>query len=171
MPLSAQAPGVTVGNCYIAVMELVSLSTATILTGLSKRTLWRRIGSGELPRGDSGGKAMIDIAAIADSFMVPAEIELVLQADRGIPEACNDLALLFLDAKRDTEAVYWLRKAAAVDHPDAMHWLGRCFVEGRGVPKDADLGTMWLARSAAHGHAISKAQMAAMRSKLGVAAH
>ena len=160
----------TVGNCYIAVMELVSLSTATILTGLSKRTLWRRIGSGELPRGDSGGKAMIDIAAIADSFMVPAEIELVLQADRGIPEACNDLALLFLDAKRDTEAVVWLRKAAAADHPDAMHWLGRCFVEGRGVPKDADLGTMWLARSAAHGHAISKAQMAAMRSKLGVTA-
>ena len=156
----------TVGNCYIAVMELVSLSTATILTGLSKRTLWRRIGSGELPRGDSGGKAMIDIAAVADSFMVPAETELVLQANRGSAEACNELALLFLEARRDAEAVHWLRKAADDDHADAMHWLGRCHVEGRGVPRDVDLGTMWLAKSAAHGHAISKAQMAAMRAGL-----
>lgn len=160
----------TDGNCYSATMELVSLSSATLLTGLSKRTLWRRISSGELPRGDSGGKAMIDIDSVADSFIVPAEVELVLQADRGSAEACNDLALLFLDARRDSEAVYWLRKAATADHPDAMHWLGRCYVEGRGVPKDADLGTMWLARSAAHGHAISKAQMAGMRSTLGVPA-
>ena len=152
-------------------MELVSLATATILTGLSKRTLWRRISSGELRRGDGGGKAMIDIASIADSFIVPAEVELVLEADRDSPEACNDLALVFLEARRDTEAVHWLRRAAATDHPDAMHWLGRCYVEGRGVPKDVDLGTMWLAKSAAHGHAMSKAQMAAMRSKRGVAAH
>ena len=161
----------TVANCYIALMELVSLSTATILTGLSKRTLWRRISSGELPRGDGGGKALIDIASIADYFIVPAEVELVLRADRGSPDACNDLALVFLDARRDTEALHWLRRAAAADHPDAMHWLGRCYVDGRGVSKDLDLGIMWLAKSAAHGHPISKAQMAAMRSKLGVPAH
>ncbi len=168
MPLSAQASSVTLANCYIAPMELVSLSTATILTGLSKRTLWRRISSGELPRQDAGGKAMIDVASIADSFIVAAEVELVLQADRGSAEACNDLALVFLEARRDAEAVYWLRRASAAEHPDAMHWLGRCYIEGRGVPKDVDLGTMWLAKSASQGHAISKAQMAAIRSKLAL---
>ena len=43
--------------------------------------------------------------------------------------------------------------------------LGRCHIDGNGVLQDENIGIMWLAKAAAHGHAVSQAQMQAMLDK------
>jgi TPR repeat protein len=67
--------------------------------------------------------------------------------------------LLFLANQQPASALYWLELAAGQGHTDAMHWLGRCHIEGNGLPKNEELGIMWLSKAAAHGHLISRYQM------------
>lgn len=108
---------------------------------------------------------MIDLEAIKSHACIPLEDDdshLIQDADTGNAEAQNDLALLFLENSKPRAAIYWLELAAKQDYPDAMHWLGRCHIDGNGVLQDENLGMMWLAKAAAHGHAISQAQMQTM---------
>jgi TPR repeat protein len=136
------------------------------LTGRSKRTLWRFIENGLVIRGadTATGKATVDLDSIGPYFLMPidpADFDLIGSADcgGGNADAQNELALLFLANQQAASALYWLELAAHQGHADAMHWLGRCHIEGNGLPKNAELGIMWLSKAAAHGHVISRYQM------------
>lgn len=149
-------------------MQLISIASAITLTEWSESTFRRRIADGALTRhfelGPSG-RAMVDLDAIKSHACIPLEEDdglLIQDADTGNGEAQNDLALLFLANNKPRAAIYWLELAAKQDYPDAMHWLGRCHIDGNGVLQDENLGMMWLAKAAAHGHAISRTQMQAM---------
>lgn len=48
---------------------------------------------------------------------------------------------------------------ALSDHPDALHWLARCYLDGNGVVENKHRGLMYLAKSAELGHSISRAQV------------
>ena len=105
---------------------------------------------------------MLSWADVAQEITVPMyaeELAMVLDADAGDAEAQNDLGQIFLHAEKYKAALYWLQQAADKDNADAMHWLGHCYFNGKGVPQDNNLGTMWLAKAAAHGHMIAQAQM------------
>lgn len=43
-----------------------------------------------------------------------------------------------------------------------MQNLAMLYIKGKGVEKDQNTGLMWLAKAAAHGHAIAKQQMDAL---------
>lgn len=152
-------------------MQLISIASATTLTEWSESTFRRRIADGALKREfESGpsGRAMVSFEAIRPHVCIPLEDEevaLIKNADSGNAEAQNDLALLFLSNKKPRGAIYWLELAAKQEYPDAMHWLGRCHLDGNGVLQDENLGMMWLAKAAAGGHIVSQAQMQAMRDK------
>lgn len=116
---------------------------------------------------------MVELNAIKSNACVPLEEDdgpLIQDADTGNAEAQNDLALLFLANNKPRAAIYWLELAAKQDYPDAMHWLGRCHIDGNGVLQDENLGMMWLSKAAAHGHSISQAQMQTMLKKFTEAA-
>lgn len=152
-------------------MQLISIASAITLTEWSESTFRRRIADGSLARefeSGTGGRAMVDFNAIKPHVCIPLEeedIHLIKDADCGDAEAQNDLALLFLANSKPRAAIYWLELAAKNEYADAMHWLGRCHIDGNGVLQDENLGMMWLAKAAAQGHAISQAQMQAMRDK------
>jgi hypothetical protein len=147
---------------------MISVGTAVTLTDLSRRTLWRRIGGGLLPRGkdDERGRAMLEMKTILPFVVLPpldpSDLEVIEKADAGEAEAQNDVAMLLLGAGRHRSAVYWLDRAARQDYPEAMSLLARCYIEGTGVDKDENLGIMWLAKAAASGHHIAREQMAAI---------
>ncbi|CDS47888.1 hypothetical protein [Polaromonas sp. CG9_12] len=94
--------------------------------------------------------------------MTPEDLAFVLRADEGDAEAQTDIGQLFSIAGKYEAALYWLQQAAQQEHPDAMQWLGRCYLSGEGVPKDDNLGIMWIAKAASHGHVIAKFQMNSM---------
>jgi hypothetical protein len=152
-------------------LQLISIASAITLTEWSESTFRRRIADGYLTREveqGPGGRAMVSFDAIRPHICIPLEDEdvpLIKDADAGDAEAQNDLALLFLANNKPRAAIYWLELAAKQEYPDAMHWLGRCHIDGNGVLQDENLGMMWLAKAAAQGHAISQAQMEAMRDK------
>ena len=151
---------------------MISIATAITLTGLSERTLWRRISDGTLTRANSNDlndKARIPLDTIKSYICVPLEPEdfyLIESANAGNAEAQTDLALIFLSNAKPESAVYWLKLAAKQDYTEAMHWIGRCYTDGNGLPKDKNLGLMWIAKAAAQGHVISQDQMQAMVDKL-----
>lgn len=150
-------------------MKTISLTSVAALTGKSERTLWRWISEGNLTRADDSsfqGKTMISLESAFSHFSIridSEDLEIIEMADGGNAEAQTDLALLFLEQNDPESAVYWLELAAKQDYPEAMHWLGRCHVDGQGVPTNENFGIMWLAKAAAHGHVISQAQVEAMR--------
>lgn len=149
--------------------KVVSLATAANLLEVNERTLRRRIADGLLPRlGEDTGtnRTMVPFDAIQDQIVIPLEaddIELIADADAAVAEAQNDLALLFLSHGKPHSAIYWLELAIKQEHPDSMHWLARCYLEGNGVAKDENMGIMLLAKAASHGHMISQQQMQAFR--------
>ena len=89
--------------------------------------------------------------------------ELVFRADAGEADAQNELGQIFFLAEKYCAAHFWFKQAIQQDHADAMQWLASCYAAGRGVPKDEHLALMWLARAAAHGSLIAKAQMRGLR--------
>jgi TPR repeat protein len=48
------------------------------------------------------------------------------------------------DPANDTLAARWFRKAAEQLHPGGTFFLGRCYLKGRGVPKDRIEGVAWM---------------------------
>jgi uncharacterized protein len=152
-------------------LKLISIASAITLTEWSESTFRRRIADRSLTRHvepGPNGRAMVDLDAIKSHACIPLEEDdgsLLHDADAGNAESQNDLALLFLANNKPRSAIYWLELAAKQDYPDAMHWLGRCCIDGNGVLRDENLGMMWLAKAAAQGHVISQAQMQAMLGK------
>lgn len=150
-------------------LKVVSLATAANLLELNERTLRRRIADGLLPRlSEEAGtnRTMLPFDAIQNQIVIPLEaddLDLIGEADAGVAEAQNDLALLFLLHAKPQSAIYWLELAIKQDYADSMHWLARCYLEGNGVAKDENMGLMWLAKAASHGHTISQQQMQAFR--------
>ncbi|MFI4938981.1 MAG: tetratricopeptide repeat protein [Burkholderiales bacterium] len=150
---------------------MISIAAVITLTEWSERTLWRRISDGTLTRVDDiavNDKAKIPLDAVKSYFCVPIAAEdypLIENADAGNAEAQTDLAIIFLFNAKPKSAIYWLKLAARQGCAEAMHWLGRCYADGNGLPKDENLGIMWIANAAAQGHAISQGQMQAMRDR------
>lgn len=156
-----------------AMSAAISLMAAVTLTGKSKRTLWRRLGDGTLPRAadDAQGRTLVPLSAIAAEACLPlsaADWSLVLAADGGDAQAQLELAHVFLAAGQEAGALYWLEAAARQQQPDAMQCLARLIIEGRCTRTDPQDGMVWLARSAALGHAIARAQMDSLQAAAGI---
>ncbi len=150
-------------------MQHVSLQSAITLTEWSERTIRRRLADGSLrcaTDNEAYYKTMICFDSIKHDICIPLnpdDIELIKSADSGDAKAQNDLALLFLENNKLKSAVYWLELAAKQHFTDAMHLLGRCYLEGNGLPKDDSLAIMWIAKAASMGHSIALAQIQSMR--------
>ncbi|MGZ5574505.1 MAG: tetratricopeptide repeat protein [Methylobacter sp.] len=150
-------------------MQHVSLQAATTLTEWSERTIRRRLADGSLKcasDNDAHYKTMICFDSIKQNICIPLNpdnLELIESADSGDAKAQNDLALLFLENNKQKSAVYWLELAAKQSLADAMHLLGRCYLEGNGLAKDENLGIMWIAKAASLGHPIALAQIQSIR--------
>lgn len=154
-------------------MPSISLNTATSITGLSKRTLWRHIHRGSLEVvnvNESGEKTQVNLVDILPLSCLPlSEIEqkVVIAADAGNALAQTELALLFFTANRPVDAVLWLSRAAEQHYPDAMCYLGRCYLAGNGVTADADTGALWLSHAAVKGHPLAQALTQWLQSAAG----
>ena len=150
-------------------MQHVSLQAAATLTEQSVRTLRRRIADGSIKcaaNNEDHYKTMICFDSIKPDICIaldPDDIELVKSADSGTAKAQNELALVFLENNKPKSAIYWLELAAKQQFADAMHLLGRCYLEGNGLPKDNYLAIMWVAKAASLGHPIAQAQIQSMR--------
>ncbi len=150
-------------------MHHISLQAATTLTGWSLRTIRRRIADGkvkcaadDLPH----YKTMVCFDSIKQEMCIvlePDDIVLIENADSGDAKAQNELALLFLENDKPKSAIYWLELAAKQQCTDAMHLLGRCYLEGKGLTKDDNLAIMWIAKAASLGHPIALAQIQSIR--------
>ncbi|MBK1695474.1 hypothetical protein CKO09_12120 [Chromatium weissei] len=142
-------------------MPSISLNTAATLTGLSKRTLWRHIHRGTLAvlsePGEETQVSLADVLPLACVSFTSAEHALIEAADAEDPLAQTDLALLFLEIARPAEAVSWLMRAANQRYPDAMCYLGRCYLSGCGIARNHDNGALWLSHAAIKGHALAQA--------------
>lgn len=146
----------------------ISLDTAMLVTGISKRTLWRRIADGKITRLDNDfrGRAMLaleDLVPLLCVWVEPEDYELLADVDAGDADAQNDLAQLFLDAKRPKIALHWFQLAVDQEHADATHNLSQMYIRGEGgLTKDETQGLMLLAKAATLGHPIAKQQVAAL---------
>lgn len=149
----------------------VSLFAAESITGLSRRTLWRRVADGvlhtETAQVEPGDAARVDVdevIALATMRLEPDDRALILEADKGVAEAQCDLALLLLAPSgggvQTQLAVKWLERAARQSYPEAMYWLGRFHVAGTEVAANERVGMDWIARAASHGHAVARAMVA-----------
>lgn len=148
-------------------MDGVSLDSAIILTGISRRTFWRRLAAGEVIRlkSDYRGRTILSISSLAPLLLIPVDPEdyaLLIAADAGDPDAQNDLAQLFFEVGRHDAGLHWLQLATDQGHADAMHNLATLHLKGIGVAKDEAAGLMWLAKAATLGHQIAQAQVAAL---------
>lgn len=145
----------------------ISLDTATLVTSVSKRTLWRRLDDGQITRqeNDSRGRAMLTLTDLVPMLCVPIDsedYELLADADAGNADAQNDLAQLFLDANRPDIALHWIQLAVDQEHADAIHNLAMLHIKGIGLEKDETKGLMFLAKAASLGHFIAKQQIATL---------
>lgn len=148
-------------------MSTVCLSTAITLTGLSKRTLWRRVADGTLTSLPSPGETRLpldQVRALMPFSLSDDELALVLAADAGEPPAQCDLGWLLLEHGLAAEALTWMERAAKAFFPDAMHTLGRCLIAGQGAEADRRAGAEWLCRAADQGYAVSRPLAAWLRS-------
>lgn len=157
-------------NATKANLAVISLDTACAITGMSKSTWWRRIARGDFTRvaDDVRGRAMLLWSEVMPHICVPLEAEdqhFVLLADTGNAEAQDDIGQLFLMSEKYQAAFYWFQQAAQQNNPDAMQWLGHCYVGGHGVKKDDHLGLMWISKAAALGHTIAQRQMKGLISR------
>jgi len=74
-------------------------------------------------------------------------------ADAGLPEAMRNAAGMLLATENSKiEGIKYLEKAAALNDPEALDWLGYCYDLGKGVPKDAVKAEEYYRRSVALGY-------------------
>jgi len=147
--------------------QAITLNAAITLTSMSRRTLWRRVTHGTIATvgcsaGSNKGRTMLALRDVVDAAGVDLsqeEVDLVVQADAGDPEAQADAGAMLFGRARYKSAVFWLQKAAAQGNADAMQWLGVCYASGSGVEADENLAVMWIAKAASLGHAVARAQM------------
>jgi hypothetical protein len=143
---------------------IISLDTTCVITETSKSTWRRRIAKGDFTRvsDDTRGRAMLLWSEVELHICIPIEPEdkqFILLADAGDAEAQDDIGQLFLMSEKHQAAFYWFQQAAQQNNPDAMQWLGHCYVNGKCVQNDENLGIMWIAKAAALGHVIAQGLM------------
>ena len=143
-------------------MKLVTMETAMSLVDRSERTLWRMVSDGLVLKEIQNGSAMLLLASLKPHFCIPftdEDEELLDAAIEGDAPAQTDVALIFLSQGKPEQAIYWLNLAVQQRFPDAMNFLGRCYIDGNGVEKNEQMGIIWITKAAALGHVISKAQL------------
>jgi TPR repeat protein len=155
--------------------DRISVEAVVAVTERSRSTWWRRLSDGSVTRlaDDERGRTMLSMAEVLPHISTPMTAEdrsILIKADAGDAAAQSDMGQFFSNAGMHKAAIYWILQAAKQEHPDAMQWLGRCYLSGDGVPKDENLGVMWIAKAAAHGHIIAQVQMAGLRPQLRVSA-
>jgi hypothetical protein len=154
----------------------ISLYAAETLTGRSRRTLWRKVADGTLPRGpdDAQGRATVPWLALSPWLKLPPgepTQALVLTADAGVASAQAELGEALLQAGAAGGAVYWFQLAAKQGAGDAMHWLAMCHLRGEGCEASLPQGMVWLAKAAGAGHRIAQSQLEGWRETGGLAAY
>lgn len=107
--------------------------------------------------------ALDDVLPFVSAQIAEEDIELIILADAGNADAQNDLGQLFDQSGKPEIVLYWWRASADQGHPDAMHHLGSYFMSGKCVPKDENIGNMWIAKAASVGHVTAGTQMNSVR--------
>jgi TPR repeat protein len=144
---------------------IISLKTAITLTGLSKRTLWRRILDGLIPRAEEENyneKARIYLDSIKNDLCIPFDqndFVLIKNADSGDSESQTDLAVMFWEYRKMDSAIYWLNLAAKKNYANAMYLLGKYYIEKDENLLNKNIGIMWIAKAAIQGHIVAMEQM------------
>lgn len=152
------------------------VNTAAALTGRSVRTWQRRMEQGLVAR-QADGRALVPWTALQAELvapLAPQHAPLLEQADQGDAAAQADmgalLALAVLDVQGAAQgsdgcvaaARYFLEQAAQQGEADAMHWLALLHAGGLCEGDGNAQALMWLARAAAQGHVLAKAQLAGL---------
>lgn len=154
-------------------MPSICLNTAIAITGLSRRTLWRRIREGSISAlgthgpGEETRLNLDDVLPLCSLPTGPDECEIIIKADQGDAIAQSDLAILLLMAGRPAEAIPWFTLSAKQFYPDAMRFLGRLYLSGEGAERNVDMGVMWLNHAAIKGHQIAQAFTVFLQSPKG----
>ena len=81
-------------------------------------------------------------------------------ADRGLLAGYYYLGRLYLKLGRYDDAFADFRHAAAADYPPALHWLGRMYFFGTGVPKDIQKSRSYLERAGNGGNLLARILLA-----------
>ena len=146
-------------------MQHLSLQAAITLTEWSERTIRRRLADGSLisaAQQRDSYKNQICYESIRQYFCIPlaeADLAILADADNGDAAAQTDFAVLFLEHDKPKSALYWLEAAAKQNHADAIHLLGSCYLQGKGVSRDNNSAIMWIAKAASYGHQLAQAQI------------
>lgn len=78
------------------------------------------------------------------------------------PNACLRLGIRCYERGEWSKAFQLLARAAKAELMEAEHLVGRCYLDGSGVPVCRREATRWLERAAAHGSAEAQALLAVM---------
>ncbi len=160
-------------------MDSISLDAAEVMTGISRRTLWRRVAEGVLvsTEKDARGRTMLALDGLLGSMQdctgltfSAQNLAALCQADAGNAQAQADVGAWLYAATAagnpppppsHAAALYWLHLAAEQGNCDAMHWLSTAAAQAHTEQGNHE-ALMWLAKAAAHGHRIAQAQMQEM---------
>ena len=158
------------------------VSTAAALTGRSVRTWQRRMEQGLVVR-QADGRALVPWAALQAELvapLAPQDAPLLERADQGEAAAQAEMGALLALAALDALDVaqgsdgcvaasrYFLEQAAQQGEADAMHWLALLHAAGLCEGDGNAQALMWLARAAAQGHVLAKAQLAGLMPGAGI---
>ncbi len=163
---------------------LVTLNTAEALGGISRRTLWRRIGDGSVrtapnSAGNQTQVVLSDVLKVVGAGLPMACYPWLKVAEAGDADAQCEVALCFLEGGDVKRALYWLRKAADQSCAEALYWRGRLRLGGKDggktpdeegmisdVPADRE-GELWIWQASLKKHAPAMAALDFLRSNEG----
>lgn len=143
-------------------MPFICLSTAMTITGLSKRTLWRRIGEGRIATDSKpapGEKTLVDLHDVLKCSPLefkPEERAIIADADQGDRAAQCNLGFLLMKAGRQDNAIHWLRLSAKQLYPIAMCYLGKHSFTDKGLERSERSNLMCLNQLADTGNLIAR---------------
>ena len=169
----------------------ISLDAVIAMSGRSRRTWWRRMEDGRVTKlpADARGRTLLafeDVRGAIGLDFTEDDVATLARADGGDAQAQAEVGALFAvaavqalvpaspaqsaaaAAKKTAcaeAALYWLVQAAEQNQADAMQWLAVLYAAGYGEESAQNaqhLAVMWLAKAAAHGHAIATQQMQAL---------
>ncbi|ODS90790.1 MAG: hypothetical protein ABS45_14110 [Comamonas sp. SCN 65-56] len=164
------------------------VNTVAALTGRSVRTWQRRMEQGLVVR-QADGRALVPWTALQAELvapLAPQDAPLLARADQGEAAAQAQMGALLALAALDAlgaapggdggngcsscvvAARYFLEQAAQQGEADAMHWLALLHAAGLCEGDGNAQALMWLARAAAQGHVLAKAQLAGLMPGAGV---
>ncbi len=97
------------------------------------------------------------------------EAEKLLEeaAAEGYAQAALHLGHLHIERQSETglaSALRWYTMAAEAGHHDAQYLIGMMYFNGRGIPRDVELGCTWVERAAQNGYARAQMQLAVLYS-------